>query len=125
MNEKQARLWFDLKQAEEKIVEDRRKLEDEIMSGKDISTPRTITEDIEGFKVKILTKLSKTIDSEKLQSIASDNGLVDQLPILFRWKPDINKTVWDNADESIKNIFADAITAKPARPYFTIEEKKK
>ena len=124
MNKDQIKLWLGLKKAEEEAQEKRRALEDEIMKGADIATPRTISEDVDGYKVKILTKLSKSIDSDKLQEIASDHGLVDQLPVLFRWKPEINKAVWDIADDQIKNVFADAITSKPARPYFSIELKK-
>ena len=123
MTQEQAKEWLKLKRAEEKAVEARRALEDEIMNGSDIATPRTISEDVDGYKIKIVTKLSKTIDAEKLQDVASDHGLVDFLPRLFRWKPEINKAAWDQADNSIKNVLAEAITAKPARPYFTIEKK--
>ena len=84
------------------------------------------TETVEplGLVLKIAGRIDRKIDSDKLQELALEAGLSDHLPNLFRWKPEINMSVWKAADESIRRPLAGAITVKPGRPSFKITFKE-
>jgi hypothetical protein len=56
--------------------------------------------------------------------LASVSGLSEHLATLFRWKPEINMTLWKAADVSITKSLAGAITSKPGRPSFKITIKE-
>jgi hypothetical protein len=74
--------------------------------------------------VKISGRIDRKVDSEKLQMLATESGLTEHLATLFRWKPELNLTLWKSADESITKPLAAAITAKPGRPSFKITIKE-
>ncbi len=78
--------------------------------------------DVGGYKVTITCKINRTVDGDKLQSVAYDNGLSDHLSNLFRWKPSINMAAWRAADSSITAPLLSAITAKPGKPAVKIEK---
>jgi hypothetical protein len=79
---------------------------------------------LEGFKVKVVGRIDRKVDADKVQELAAEFGLTDHLATLFRWKPEINMAIWKATDESITRPLAAAITAKPGRPSFTIEITK-
>ena len=54
------------------------------------------------------------VNSDKLQELAAEHGLTDHLPSLFRWKPEINMTVWKAADASITTPLLD-VACRPRR----------
>lgn len=114
--------WVRIKASEERAVTERRKVEDQIV--KLLALPEsfetTETAEPEGFVVKIAGRIDRKVDAEKLQILASEAGLTDHLSTLFRWKPEINMTLWKAADEIITRPLAAAITAKPGRPSFKI-----
>jgi hypothetical protein len=115
--------WLMLKDAERNATERRRALEDEMRQRARIDEQKEGTENItlEGYKVKVVSRIDRKVDSDKLQEIAAEHGLTDHLSTLFRWKPEISMTAWKAADASITGPLAGAITAKPGRPSFTIE----
>ena len=119
--------WIDAKADEKRAQEHRRAIEDELSSFLefDKSSEKTHTYAPEGYKVKVAVRLNRRIDGDKLQEIASENGLSEHLGTLFRWKPDINAKEWANADESITRPLLDAITTQPGRPSFTITKEEK
>jgi hypothetical protein len=121
-----AQMWLRAKQEEKDATEDRRDIEDHIKKLARISDQLDSTETVgaAGFEIKIEGRIDRKVDSEKLQMLATEAGLSDHLATLFRWKPEINMSVWKAADETITGPLAGAITAKPGRPSFKIIPKE-
>ena len=118
--------WLGFKSAEEKATTERRKIEDQMV--KLLAIPpdfeSTETAEPEGFVVKVSGRIDRKVDGEKVQELAAEFGLTEHLAKLFRWKPEINMTIWKASDESITRPLAAAITAKPGRPSFKITIKE-
>ena len=119
--------WIAAKDAEKAAQEERRLIEDRMLSliGLPEAFDGTENADAPGFKIKLVGRLNHRIDSDKLQEIAAENGLTDHLSSLFRWKPEINVRSWKAADESITTALLEAITTTPGRPSFSIEHQEK
>ena len=115
--------WLKAKKAEEKAKEKRLEIEASIVDGLRLPLEGTTTVDGDEYKVKISTKISRTVDADKVVEIATTSGRDDLLRKLFRWKPEINKAIWDAEDDEIKSIFSAAVTAKSAKPSISIEKK--
>jgi hypothetical protein len=117
--------WMDAKEAEKTAVEWRRSLEDQMV--KDFFVPNTLdgtkTFERDGFVVKIVGRLDRKVNADKLQDLAAEYGLTDQLSTLFRWKPEVNVTAWKSADPLIIDTLQDAITTTNGRPSFTITKE--
>lgn len=118
--------WLRFKIDEENATTERRKIEDQMV--KLLAIPDnfegTETAESEGFVVKVSGRIDRKVDSNKLQELALESGLSDQLPNLFRWKPEVNMAAWKAADKSITQLLAGAITAKPGRSTFKITIKE-
>jgi hypothetical protein len=118
--------WLGFKGAEERATTERRKIEDQMV--KLLAIPpdfeSTETAEPEGFVVKISGRIDRKVDAEKVQELAAEFGLTEHLARLFRWKPEINISVWKLTHESITKPLAAAITAKPFRPSFKIIPKE-
>ena len=118
--------WLRFKSDEEKATTERRKIEDQMV--KLLAIPDnfegTETAEPEGFIVKVSGRIDRKVDSNKLQELALESGLSDQLPNLFRWKPEVNMAAWKAADKSVTQLLAGAITAKPGRSTFKITIKE-
>jgi len=119
-------LWLAAKEAEKEATEDRRKIEDRIKSlvGFAENSEGTETAEPDQFTIKIVGRIDRKVDSDKLQELAAEHGLSDHLSSLFRWKPELNMAVWKAANEAITGPLAPAITAKPGRASFTITPKE-
>ena len=115
--------WLAYKEAERNVVEARRNVEDEIAEFYKINPQNEGTNnfDVDGYKLKIVNRLTRKIDSEKLQEVASEHNLSDHLSALFRWKPEINSAAWKSCDSDITDILNEAITTTAGRPSFSIE----
>ena len=115
--------WLEAKEAERVAVEKRRDLEDAMRKVASIrdDTEGTETLTLEGFRVKVVGRIDRKVDADKVQELAAEAGLTDHLSTLFRWKPEINMAIWKASDERITRPLAGAITAKPGRPSFTID----
>ena len=118
-----AEAWQQAKMEETAATIRRRAVEDKMLeamqidqSGEDTTTVKPA----DGIEVKIVRRIDRKVDADKLQEIAIEHGLMDHLSSLFRWKPEINATAWKQADPAIVRPLADAITAKPGRPSFKI-----
>jgi len=121
--EQMAAEWLEAKEAERVAVEKRRDIEDsmrKVASFRD-DTEGTETLALEGFRVKVVGRIDRKVDADKVQELAAEAGLTDHLSTLFRWKPEINMAIWKASDERITRPLAGAITAKPGRPSFTID----
>ena len=115
--------WIKAKASETEAIEWRRKTEDKIISLLGVPENFEGTESFKpdtGLGLKIEGRITRKVDSEKLQELANLHGLSDHLPSLFRWKPEINYSVWKATSSEITNHFAEAITAKAGRPSFSI-----
>lgn len=118
--------WIDAKAREQEAAARRRKLEDLMVKefSWELGGSNGCSLDREGFAIKITRRIDQKVDSEKLQEIARENGLSDHLSTLFRWKPEINMSVWKATDESITGPLLDAVTSKMGRPSFNIVRKE-
>ena len=118
--------WTKQKEIEKNSIEKRRQLEDEIKSKLELTEEFDGIESIETGScfVKISGRLDRKVDADKLQEIAIEYGLTDHLTSLFRWKPEVNLSVWKNANETITKPLSAAITTKAGRPSFSITMKE-
>ena len=117
-----ANVWLLNKRIEQEAVENRRKAEDQMLSliGIAENLEGTETAKPDGYVIKVTGRIDRKVDADKLQALATDAGLFDQLQTLFRWRPEINLAVWKATDKKITGPLAAAITAKPGRPSFSI-----
>ena len=118
--------WLSAKAREASAVEDRRAIEDRIKDivrlPDDLDGTETVERD--GYTIKMVGRIDRKVNSEQLQELAAEAGLTDHLSSLFRWKPELNVSIWKNTDESITGALAPAITAKPGRASFSITVKE-
>ena len=115
--------WLAAKEAERTATERRRELENHLLSLIGISENWEGTENVEtdgGHKIKITGRINRKVDGKRIQEIAAEEGLVEHLPSLFRWKPEINMTAWKSADKSITGSLLGGITTQPGRASFAI-----
>ena len=121
--------WMHAKRIESENIENRRDIEDQIVEilkiAKDFDGTRSVFDDESGFSLKIVGRLTRKVDADKLQELAIENGLTDHLSTLFRWKPDLNMAAWKAADATLVKPLLSAITTTPSRPSFSIEQKGK
>jgi len=117
--------WLRAKEEEAIAVANRRGLEDELH---ELLAQASGNGDAQGtrntgrHKIRVTERKNHRIDSDLLQEIAAEHGLSEHLRTLFRWKPELNATAWKQADDSITLPLSGAITTKPGRPSFSIEE---
>lgn len=114
--------WMKAKADEAEATKRRRALEDLMVKAFEIPENLEGTKNLEAesFKIKIEGRINRKVNADKLQELAAEHGLTEHLSSLFRWKPEINMTLWKAADASITAPLMDAITATPGRPSFTI-----
>jgi hypothetical protein len=114
--------WTIAKMEETTATNYRRTIEDKLV--KQLLVPEsfegTQNREIGQYVVKIEGRMNRKINAEKLQELATANGLEAHLSSLFRWKPEIASAAWKAADESITKPLLGAITTTPGRPTFTI-----
>lgn len=123
-----AEAWLAAKEAERLAVEARRAVEDQMIRLLDVSEQMEGTMNLTsklGHKIKIVGRLSRKVDAEKVQELAAEYGLSEHLETLFRWKPEINLTAWKATAPEITVLLADAVTVTASRPSFqiTLEEQ--
>jgi len=120
--------WVDAKQDEAIAVARRRTIEDrlvellEIPESKEGTTSSTTEQ---GYQIKIVGRMNRKVDTERLQELAAEHGLTEHLSSLFRWSADINAAAWKAAAPTITAPLTGAITTTPGRPSFTITKKDK
>jgi hypothetical protein len=127
MSEELCRNWLLAKEEERVAIEKRRAIEDALIERLRVPSDLdgTLSTSVESeYQVKIVGRLNRKIDADKLQELAVENGLFEHLQNLFRWKPEINAKAWGAADPSITKPLLGAITTTPGRPSFTITIKE-
>ena len=120
--------WLQAKEAERMATEARRAVEDELVKFFDISEQMEGTFNAKtntGHSIKIVGRLSRKVDSDKVQELAAEYDLGSHLETLFRWKPELNLTAWKSTAPEITVLLADAVTVTASRPSFqiTLEDK--
>jgi len=105
--------WRHHKAAEEAATSARRAIEDQLVSMAGISETLDGTETLAlgAYTVKVVGRIDRKVDSDKVQDLAAEHGLTDHLSRLFRWKPEIVMAAWKAADASITALLAPAVTA--------------
>lgn len=114
--------WLDAKAAETVAQTRRRAIEDKMKAliGIPDSLEGTETAKPDGFVIKVTGRINRKVNADKLQELAAESGLTDHLSTLFRWKPEINMSVWKEADKAITAPLLGAITSEPGRASFSI-----
>jgi hypothetical protein len=120
-----SRNWMRAKELERIAIEERRQIEDQMLSLIGISETLEGTETAKTgeYKIKVVGRMNRKVDADKLHELALENGLEAHLQNLFRWKPEINAKAWAAADEAITKPLLDAITTTPGRASFTITKE--
>lgn len=121
-----ADIWATAKQDEADAIKRRREAEDHMLSLIGIADNAEGTTNAEapgGYKIKVVARIDRKVDGDLAQELAAKHGLESHLSALFRWKPELNKSQWDHAAQSIRDALAPAITAKPGRPSFAITKE--
>jgi len=116
--------WMQAKEAEAKIVADRRKIEDDLVALLKVKATEEGTKTVkrEGFAIKVTNRFTRKVDSDKLQELALEAGIGNEvLQGLFRWKPELSLTAWKDAAPSITSALAGAITTTASRSSVSIE----
>lgn len=118
-----ARQWIKAKEAEGAAKAARQALEDKIAALVSVSAEGVATTKEDGYEIKVTGRINRRVDSDRLQELAAEAGLTDHLSSLFRWKPEVNLSVWKATDKAITTPLAAAITSEPGRPSFSITKK--
>jgi hypothetical protein len=121
-----AAAWADAKQDEAIAVAKRRTIEDrlvELLALDESKEGTTNARTEQGFSIKVVGRMNRKVDAERLQELAAEHGLSEHLGSLFRWSADINAAAWKAAAQSITAPLLGAITTTPGRPSFTITKK--
>jgi len=115
--------WIEAKEIERQAIERRRAIEDQLTKQFEIDEQfeGTKTKEVDGYKIKIVARMNRKVDTEALREIAAENEI--DVSALFRWSAEIDAKAWKNADQSITDKLACAITTKPSRPSYTIEKE--
>jgi hypothetical protein len=113
--------WIAAKEKEAQAVEERRAIEDWLVSEFQLAPTLEGTESREddGFKIKIVARMNRKVDEKLIKELSDEHGI--DTTNLIRWKPELNLTAWKNTAANITELLAPAIVTTPGRPSFTIE----
>jgi hypothetical protein len=114
--------WDEAKLAEKTAVEQRRQIEDWLKCQLEVPESFEGTKSVSAgpLKIKVTGRMTRKVDEVELQRIATIHGTTDQLSKLFRWKAEINKSVWNSSNPEVTGPMLAAITTKPGRLSFSI-----
>lgn len=119
--------WISAKNTEREAIENRRVIEDQLVEMMAINMTEEGVNNLKtnGYQIKATTRMTRKVDSDLVQEIAQEYGLTHYLPILFRWKPELELRAWKSTGKEITDKLLPAITTTAGRPSFaitTIEE---
>ena len=114
---------YEAQNAEKKAKEHRMELENQMAKaiGMPDSWEGSMTSKVGNYKVKVSRRMNVKIDADRLNDLARENGLDAQLQTLFRWKPEIAKAAWDEADPGTIKVLSPAIERTPGKASFAVE----
>ncbi len=115
--------WITAKEHERAAIETRRDIENQIGAQLSIDDgfEGTRTTRAGGYKVKLVSRVTRSVDGDRLQEIAREHGLSDHLSQLFKWKPSVIAAAWKSASDEITKPLEAAITDRLSRPSYTVE----
>jgi len=108
--------WSVQKAREKDAAYARRNIEDRIASL--LEVPKDFTGTKHFGNVKVVGKMTKKVDADKVAEIAMTHGLHEEANRCFRFKAEVI------SKEEMNPAFNDAIETKPARLSITVEDKK-
>ena len=116
--------WIEAKEAERDAVEARRRIEDQLsdLYGIKETDEGSKTFDEGEYKIKIVSRLNRKVDSDLVQEIAAEVGVTEKLGTLYRWKAEVNASEMKKMPEEVRSALAKAVTVTPGRPSYTIEK---
>lgn len=115
--------WCEAKADEAAAVARRRAAEDRLVELLAIGEAKEGTTSVtteQGFALKIVGRMNRKVDADKLQELAAEHGLSEHLGSLFRWSAEISARAWASAAPTITAPLLGAITTTPGRPSFAI-----
>lgn len=118
--------WMAAKAIEVEAIAARRAIEDDMLEEIAINETEegTHTRKSGDLTIKIVNRMNRKVDGDKLQLLAVENGITyEVLQQLFRWKPELAMREWKSADDAVKTALQDAITTTPGRPSVSIERE--
>ena len=119
--------WMEAKAAETEMTTRRRAIEEEI--AKSLAVPEdwegSYTMKDGGFKINVKRAFTRKVDDKRLTALANEFGLQEYLSTLFRWKPEINLKAWKDAEPTVTDKLAQAVTTTPGKIGIKIEEEEK
>lgn len=115
--------WILAKETEDSARRARLDIESQLVSMFNVPLTHEGTANFErdGYKVKVVGRMNRKVNTDLVRQIAIENGLEDHLPHLFRWSADINSSAWKATDSSITNLLSEGIETKPGKPGITVE----
>ena len=116
--------WLDLKRQEEEAALKRRMVEMRLTEHLPEQWEGSKTETDGDFKVTVVRRFTRKVDSDMLQDAARQHGMEEYLPELFRWKPEIDAKRWKNAPENVTSALSCAIVTTPGKASVKIENIK-
>jgi hypothetical protein len=121
-----AQYWLIAKQEEAAAIANRRILEDAMSEMLEINAANEGTFNFEDneYKVKIMTRMTRKVDADKLQEIAAEHDLNKELSTLFRWKADLDMKNWKSAPIEVVNVLSQAVTTTAGRPSYSITKEE-
>ena len=121
------RKLYEAKQAETAAKEIRVALEAKlaiVIGGVPLDWEGSRTKSVGDYKVKLTRNISVKIDTDLLKEIAASKKLYEAMNDCFRWKPELNKSVWRETAETVRLAFAPAMEFTPGKVCFTVTQKE-
>ena len=114
--------WSYAKAEEAKAVEQRRQIEDKITAALGIAETAEGVKNVEtlNYKIKVTSRLTRKVDADLIQEAAAENGLSHLLPIVCRWKPELDIRAWNALEDEARAKLSSAITTSAGRPSYSI-----
>lgn len=118
--------WASMKAIEEKAIENRREIEDQLTKALGVNTMEAKSKTFrEGpYVINVKRGISEKIDQGLLQRVAEDHGIESYLGELFNWKPTKKALEWKQAPQGVTSILAVALSESEGRPSYSITKKE-
>lgn len=114
--------WMQAKEDERKAIEHRRQLDELIKSLLPTKEEGSVTATEGHYKVSVSYKLSRSVDTERLQS--DWMSIPPQVQAAIKWKADLFTSVFRTLSDTDKAALSGYVTTKPATPTVSVEIKE-
>lgn len=122
---KLASLWAIYKQEESEAIANRREIEDQLSELLDINSAAesTTVHETQDYAIKVQTRMTRKVNTDKLQEIAAEHDLNNEVSQLFRWKAEVDLKAWKSAAPEVSQVLAQALTTTAGRPSYSITKE--